>query len=311
MIQKDSMVNVILGVVRPKVQITIAGAVELTAFPLEIITSVVESFKPPVSRSAYSALKTQLNAYCIANDVKPLWKDMFQLRESLGIGPNAPKEEQKGSAGSKSDNGFRTLEEREDGSKIVRTPDGQKIRLRGQDYYKRTSPTQLYDEFEEDRLNGKEHALMTNPFTARAHSQQAMDLDEYNQTQQDERAATVEERLERARSERTKAITHQDLFKLASETNKKAHRSITPPLVTKYADIPKFSDKQEALSSAYIDSLSENVSVNTHKTENPSPLLIVSDNVSTPQNATLDTKSDDVWEGFGEVAPFMHDRLPF
>jgi hypothetical protein len=98
--ENTTMLDAIIETVRPKVLLTQAGAVELSAFPLDVIKINVTAFNPPRNRSAYAQFKKQLNAYCTSHEIRPEWKEMYALRESLGIGPNAPKEELNTSKGS-------------------------------------------------------------------------------------------------------------------------------------------------------------------------------------------------------------------
>lgn len=87
---------------------------------------------------------------------------------------------------------------------IFTLPDGTKIRMRGSNYYKTTDHQELYDEFERDRLSGKEHPHMPNPFTTKRNS--GLSPEDYQAAQHEERQQIINDR-ETQRKDDLKSLT--------------------------------------------------------------------------------------------------------
>lgn len=158
--------------------LTLAGACELSAFPLEEIKTVLAQYSPPTDKqSPYASFKKKLYAFCEGNRIKPLWAEAYRYREALGFTKDSPKETLKKGMAQSTSTQSKTAFQRK---------------------YTQPDYVTLFDEFETRRRLRLEPKDMPNPFTARkAGMLKDMQLGlDYHEQQEKERAEILRRRVE-------------------------------------------------------------------------------------------------------------------
>jgi len=161
--------------------LTIAGACELSAYPLDQIRIVLAAFSTPHhSKSAYSFFRRKLNDYCNAADIKGAWREAYEHMESLGFTKESKKEETSNDEASLRRAQSRLVGRTSNQSSSDKSTFNKHVFLDphatvhklNPDKYTKPDYETLFNEFEKRRGDGFESQNVPNPFAFRMSQQQ-------------------------------------------------------------------------------------------------------------------------------------------